>query len=89
MGAASPLSAIAQIPRILRLQPQTLLPLHKPGWQLAAAYVEFLVLGAVAFDELEERGGGLVELLDEILVWDGDGLGGYYFGVCGVILARW
>lgn len=37
----------------------------------------------MAFDEVEEGGGDLVELFDEIHFREGDGLGGDYFGVHG------
>ena len=65
---------------------QTLaLAVHEHGEEPVAEVGEFLVLGAVAFDEIEEGGGDFVELLDEISGWDGDGLGGDDFGVhCGV-----
>jgi len=58
--------------------------MHSSTWEQAIAEGgEFFVLGAVAFDEVEEGGGGLVELLDEIRGREGDRLGGYYFGVHG------
>jgi hypothetical protein len=43
------------------------LAVHEHGEEPVAEGGEFLVLGAVAFDEVEEGDGGFVELLDEIL----------------------
>jgi hypothetical protein len=59
------------------------LAIHQHRKEPVAEGGELLVLGAVAFDEVEEKGGGLVELLDEIGVREGDGLGGDDFGVYG------
>ena len=39
------------------------LPVHEHREQPVAEGGEFLVLGAVAFDEVEEGGGGLVEFV--------------------------